>query len=114
MNDEYTPTMDEVRTAYKAGGGYRWPERGEQFDRAIAAHDREVAALAWDKGYSEAVDFERGWLHAVKHGETVPSKPENPYRDPATQRPMSCATCGCDPRYPTAAHIVDCKIQEDQ
>ena len=42
MSDEYTPTMDEVRTAYKAGGGYRWPERGEQFDRAIAAHDQAL------------------------------------------------------------------------
>ena len=77
--DEYTPTMDEVRTAYKAGGGYRWPERGEQFNRWLAAHDRELAALAWDKGYSEAVDFERGWLHAVKSGGTVPPKPTNPY-----------------------------------
>ena len=42
MSDEYTPTMDDMRTAYKAGGGYRWPERGEQFDRAMAAHDREL------------------------------------------------------------------------
>ena len=39
---EYTPTMEEVRTAYEAGGGYRWPERGEQFDRWLAAHDREL------------------------------------------------------------------------
>ena len=42
MSDEYTPTMDDMRTAYKAGGGYRWPERGEQFDRAIAAHDQAL------------------------------------------------------------------------
>ena len=39
---EYTPSMEEVRTAYKAGGGYRWPERGEYFDRWLAAHDRAL------------------------------------------------------------------------
>ena len=39
---DYTPTKEEVRTAYKAGGGYRWPERGEQFDTWLAAHDAEV------------------------------------------------------------------------
>ena len=40
--EEYTPSMDAVRTAYKAGGGYRWSERGEQFDRWLAAHDRAL------------------------------------------------------------------------
>ena len=41
---EYTPSMDEVRTAYKAGGGYRWPERGEQFDRWITENNQKVRA----------------------------------------------------------------------
>ena len=37
MTDNFTPTTDEVRTAYKAGGGYRWPERGEHFYSVLAA-----------------------------------------------------------------------------
>ena len=53
---EYTPTMDEVRTAYKAGGGYRWPERGEQFDRAIAAHDRALREQIADDLRIEALN----------------------------------------------------------
>ena len=39
---EYTPSMEEVRTAYKEGGWYRWPERGEQFDRWLTVHDRAL------------------------------------------------------------------------
>ena len=56
MSDEYTPSMDEVRTAYKAGGGYRWPERGEQFDRAMAAHDRALREQIADDLRIEALN----------------------------------------------------------
>ena len=40
--EEYTPDTGAVRVAYMAGGGYRWPERGEQFDRWLTAHDRAL------------------------------------------------------------------------
>ena len=38
---EYTPTMDEVRGWY-AGALALWSSRQKEFDRAIAAHDREL------------------------------------------------------------------------
>lgn len=50
--DEYTPSMSEVEGAYVA-----WrlavtdgneDERSEEFARMLAAHDRVVAANAWD------------------------------------------------------------------
>ena len=50
MSDEYMPTMDEIKMWYSgAVGEYRCDtgmseEEGEMaFDRAIAAHDQEVA-----------------------------------------------------------------------
>lgn len=45
---EYTPTTDGVRNRYiKARVSY---EPGAEFDRWLAARDREVAAQAWDEG----------------------------------------------------------------
>lgn len=45
MADDYTPTTDDVFAALHEAGidtapAYRW----------LAAHDREVAAKAWDEG----------------------------------------------------------------
>lgn len=76
---DWTPSMDEVRTAYKAGGGYRWPERGEQFDRWL----EQVKAEAWDEGYSAS---ETTWKHTydghpAPEGEICPEcSTGNPYR----------------------------------
>jgi hypothetical protein len=50
VDDEYTPTTDEVREWTRVAGNEVAPwmeaEYGEQFDRWLAAHDREVAAKA--------------------------------------------------------------------
>lgn len=45
--DEYTPSMNDLRTDYMSEYCFhgQWeddPEKGRTFDRAIAAHDREV------------------------------------------------------------------------
>ena len=37
-------------------------------------------ADAWDEGAIQAVEFDRSWRYAVTHGEPVPAKPTNPYR----------------------------------
>ena len=67
---EYTPTMDEVRTAYKAGGGYRWPERGEQFDRWLDAHDRELRErIAREMLSDDAIGHGYARLMAPRRGE---------------------------------------------
>ena len=40
--EEYTPDTETVRAAYMEVGGHGWPERGEEFDRWLAAHDRAL------------------------------------------------------------------------
>lgn len=80
MSDTYTPTMKNIEDCYV--GNLRASERQlrAEFAAALAAHDAEVAAKAWDEGAERATEFERGWLHAVRNGETVPQRPQNPYR----------------------------------
>lgn len=47
MNVEYTPTTDDVRAYYVWAKSRRVSrERGAEFDRWLAAHDAEVAAVA--------------------------------------------------------------------
>ena len=40
--DEDTPDTETVRAAYMEVGGHGWPERGEEFDRWLADHDRAL------------------------------------------------------------------------
>lgn len=61
--------MDEVRTAYKAGGGYRWPERGEQFDRAIAAHDRALREQIAREVRADMFRGVRAWVERFVTGD---------------------------------------------
>jgi hypothetical protein len=54
--DEYTPTTDEVRAEYVTNRAIRVPTTtpvASEFDRWLAAHDREVAAAALDKAADE-------------------------------------------------------------
>jgi hypothetical protein len=64
---EYTPTTDEIREATVPGSYQSWGKG--YFDRWLAAHDREVAAKAWDEAYDYFGD-----MLAMPH----PSN--NPYR----------------------------------
>jgi hypothetical protein len=56
--DVYTPTTDAVREAYAVEAGVIYePERREaEFDRWLAAHDREVAAKALREWAAEVVE----------------------------------------------------------
>lgn len=84
MSDEYTPTTEDVRDAYTHGAALLPPYysdgfqaalagRRAEFDRWLAAHDREVAARAWDEGY------EAGRENALAEpGSGIPGS--NPYR----------------------------------
>lgn len=47
---EYTPTKDAVRCFYVAARKKDDDEAALEFDRWLEAHDREVAAEAWDEG----------------------------------------------------------------
>ena len=43
--DDWTPSTEQVRAHYVFNQSDQWdPERGEAFDRWLAAHDREVRA----------------------------------------------------------------------
>lgn len=78
MSDEFTPTTEQVRDGYRYDPEAEWRDpitphhiiNGRAFDRWLAAHDRVVAANAWDEGYGQGVrDNERDMEPA-----------DNPYR----------------------------------
>ena len=52
---DYTPTTEQVRAFALSFGGMRSPEH---WDNWLAAHDREVAARAWDEGYDDGIRAE--------------------------------------------------------
>lgn len=79
MTDEYVPRTQDVKNCYVfAGAGPDGstvkPARvlRHEFDRWLEAHDREVAAKAWDEGCDACEEFVDGpdWAPA----------PTNPYR----------------------------------
>ena len=54
MSTDYEPTTEQVRSHYVFDQGDVWRrERGEAFDRWLAAHDREVAAKALEDAREE-------------------------------------------------------------
>lgn len=83
---EYTPSMEEIRGIYAAYGyGGNRPHDGQhqgirewraEFDRWLAAHDREVAAAAWWEG------VQAQWKHRPLGNRLLPAV--NPYREGRT------------------------------
>lgn len=52
--DEWMPSTEQVRSHYVFNQSNQWgAERGEAFDRWLAAHDAEVRAEAWDEGFAD-------------------------------------------------------------
>ena len=84
-DDEYTTSMDMLRRAYVSVNGpgavySRIADEdrevvGRNFDRAIAAHDAEVAARAWDEGVEAGVQASAEWWR----GYEGPMTETNPY-----------------------------------
>ena len=125
FDDSYTPELESIKAAfvsqkqraYACGiRGLATPELRQywesEFDRAIAAHDTELREqIAQDIevhmrrhdnaqiGFSAVGD---AYAHAVRiaRGKTGEVK--------------RCLQCGCDLRYPTAAHVVDCGTRKEQ
>ena len=55
---DYTPTTDLIRCTYivdvaEKNDGVMVVDASCEFDRGLAAHDREVAEKAWDEGYCD-------------------------------------------------------------
>ena len=125
MSNNTTPDIRELRRRYVTDKleGYRAvfgrrPEPyqldiwADQFDRGIAAHDAElreqiaqeievpmrrhdnaqIGFSAVGDAYADAARIARGKTGEVKR----------------------CLQCGCDLRYPTAVHIVDCGPRKEQ
>ena len=126
FDDSYTPELESIKAAfvsqkqraYTLGncGLIAPPEfrRGweSEFDRAIAAHDTELREQIAQEievhmrrhdnaqiGFSAVGD---AYAHAARiaRGKTGEVK--------------RCLQCGCDLRYPTAAHVVDCGTRKEQ
>lgn len=80
--NEYTPDTGEVRELWAAFSEYGgivdrpastgWDDYRAEFDRWLAAHDKEVAADAWGEGYEAGQHNEHE--HRIGHRLT------NPYR----------------------------------
>lgn len=84
MSDEFTPTTEQVRDGYRYDPEAEWRDpitphhiiNGRAFDRWLAAHDRVVAANAWDEGWIKGAESER-----LSFGRKVSWAPKsNPYR----------------------------------
>ena len=129
FDDSYTPELESIKAAfvsqkqraYACGiRGLATPELRQywesEFDRAIAAHDTELREQIAREievhmrrhdnaqiGFSAVGD---AYAHAARiaRGRTRAS----------VELVERCEQCGCDLRYPTAAHVVDCGTRKEQ
>lgn len=78
---EFTPSMDRLRTEYLDEIAYRGFEclYAAEWDRALAAHDTQVRAEAWDEGERH------GSEHLATWGQFCPGTDCNPYRARAAE-----------------------------
>lgn len=74
MTDEWTPTTEQVRSHYVFDQSDRWdPDRGEAFDRWLAANDAEVRASVvpeepeWEYGTVRSITD--GWERGDRYGD---------------------------------------------
>ena len=123
---DYTPELESIKAAfvsqkqraYTLGncGLIAPPEfrRGweAEFDRAITAHDAELREQI-------AREIEARKPRASKLSEYVTGVRRGIYLAVRIARGKTgevkrCLQCGCDLRYPTAVHIVDCGLRKEQ
>jgi len=74
--DDYTPSLAAVIEIYALSDPHNAESRAEAAKRALAAHDRVVAANAWDEGFDAG---ERDVLEHEAGNFDSPCIP-NPYR----------------------------------
>ena len=125
FDDSYTPELESIKAAFVsqkqrayacATRGIATPELCQywesEFDRAIAAHDTELREQI-------ARDIEARKPRASKLSEYVTGVRRGIYLAVRIARGKTgevkrCLQCGCDLRYPTAAHVVDCGTRKEQ
>lgn len=72
--DDYTPSLAAVIEIYALSDPHNAESRAEAAKRALAAHDRVVAANAWER--CDAAINE----HVSRDGTSTEGWPTNPYR----------------------------------
>ena len=122
----YTPELESIKAAFvsQKQRAYACATRGlaatpelcqyweSEFDRAIAVHDTELREQI-------ARDIEARKPRASKLSEYVTGVRRGIYLAARIARGKTgevkrCLQCGCDLRYPTAVHIVDCGTRKEQ
>ena len=122
----YTPELESIKAAFvsQKQRAYACATRGlaatpelcqyweSEFDRAIAVHDTELREQI-------ARDIEARKPRASKLSEYVTGVRRGIYLAARIARGKTgevkrCLQCGCDLRYPTAAHVVDCGTRKEQ
>ena len=122
----YTPELESIKAAFvsQKQRTYACATRGiaatpelcqyweSEFDRAIAVHDTELREQI-------ALDIEARKPRASKLSEYVTGVRRGIYLAARIARGKTgevkrCLQCGCDLRYPTAAHVVDCGLMKEQ
>ena len=129
FDNSYTPELESIKAAFVSQKqrayvcgiqGIATPELRQywesEFDRAIAAHDAELREQI-------ARDIEARKPRASKLSEYVTGVRRGIYLAASIARGRTrasvelverCERCGCDLRYPTAAHVVDCGTRKEQ
>ena len=122
----YTPELESIKAAFvsQKQRAYACATRGlaatpelcqyweSEFDRAIAVHDTELREQI-------ARDIEARKPRASKLSEYVTGVRRGIYLAARIARGKTgevkrCLQCGCDLRYPTAAHVVYCGTRKEQ
>ena len=84
--NEYTPTTHDVREAYQAtdeGLDFRrvYQERGQEFDRWLTEHDRQIAERAWAACVDHLEATLGGEMNRAAHADNPYRKEQEPSRE---------------------------------
>ena len=69
---DHTPTTEEVQNKATGQNVFSEPLTHSQFTAWLAAHERKIAAEAWQEGWDACVEY----MNGPDWGQTLP----NPYR----------------------------------
>ena len=129
MSEDYTPSIGYLADCYWAfkmrdydehltGKPYEVArlEYHTEFHRAIAAHDaelREQIAREIEARKPRASKLSE-YVTGVRRGIYLAASIARGRTRASVELVERCERCGCDLRYPTAAHVVDCGTRKEQ
>ena len=125
MSEDYTPSIGYLADCY-------WAFKMRDYDEHLTGKPYEVARLEYHTEFTRAIaaqdtelreqiarDIEARKPRASKLSEYVTGVRRGIYLAARitrgeTEEVKRCLQCGCDLRYPTAVHIVDCGPRKEQ